>query len=142
MALKTLDTLIKLHKRRVDEMRREMNALEEERKQLISLSEKLKDERIQEGKLAAADAKMASFFGPYSDRIAKRLEGIAREVSRLDREIEVKLEAIREEFSEQKKYEIAREYAKKQQEIEIRRGTQQRFDEIGSQQFTRKQGDF
>lgn len=135
MAVKTLNTLIKLHKRRVDVMRREMVALEEERRQLVQLSARLKDEHAREMRLATEEPKMAGFFGAYSARIRKRKENIAQEVKRLDGAIEEKAQAIREEFSEQKKYEIAREHARKREGHEARIRVQQRFDEIGTQQY-------
>jgi len=135
MALKTMNTLIKLHKRRVDVMRREMVAIEEERKQLLQLSERLKQEHAREMKLAAEEPKVAGFFGAYSARIKERQESIREEVKRLDASIEEKAAAIREEFSEQKKYEIAREHTKKRMAEEARVRVQQRFDEIGAQQY-------
>ncbi len=135
MALKSLNTLVKLHKRRVDVMRREMIALEEERKQLIEVSTKLSAEHAREMLLAAEEPKMAGFFGAYSARVKERQEKIAIEVKRLDGSIEEKAEAIREEFSEQKKYEIAREHVKKRLDEQTKTRLQQRFDEIGNQQY-------
>jgi hypothetical protein len=133
--MKPLTTLIKLHKRRVDIIRREMVVIEEERKQLLAVAEKLREEHAREMELSTADAKMAGFFGAYSKRNRERQEKIALEVKRLDAAIEQKAEAIREEFSEQKKYEIAREHAQKRLAAVARARQQQRFDEIGTQQF-------
>jgi len=139
MALKTLHTLIKLHKRRVDVIRREMEALEEERRQLLDLAEKLKKEHAEEMERAASDPKIASFFGAYSRRVKERQSHIIEEVKRLDGAIDAKSEAIREEFSEQKKYEIARNLEKKRILEGDRRRQQVRFDEIGAQQYLGKQ---
>ena len=135
MAIKAMNTLVKLHKRRVDVMRREMVTIEEERKQLLQLSERLAQEHAREMRLATEEPKMAGFFGAYSARIKERQESIRQEVKRLDAAIEEKANAIREEFSEQKKYEIAREHAKKRLAEEARARVQQRFDEIGAQQY-------
>ena len=135
MAIKSMNTLIKLHKRRVDVMRREMVALEDERRQLLALAEKLREEHAKEMEVAAAEPKIAGFFGAYSQRNRQRQEKIALEVKRLDGMIEEKVNAIREEFSEQKKYEIAREHAKKRADEKQRARLQERFDEIGTQQY-------
>lgn len=137
MALKTMNTLIKLHKRRVDVMRRAMVALEEEHRQLIELKEHLTQEYARERELAAAEPRVAGFFGAYTKRIKERQEKIAQEIARLNVAIMEKAEAIREEFSEQKKYEIAREHARKRLAEEARKRVQQRFDEIGAQQHLR-----
>jgi len=135
MAIKTLNTLIKLHKRRVDIIRREMVTLEEERNQLQIVAEKLAAELAEEMRLAAEDAKVAGFFGAYSKRVKERQEIIVQEMKRLDEAIALKVEAIREEFAEQKKYEIAHENAEKRLLKEAQRRQQQRFDEIGTQQY-------
>ena len=135
MDLKSMNTLIKLHKRRVDVLRREMVALEDERKQLTDLAERLREEHASEAQLAAEDAKMAGFFGAYDARMKKRQESIAQEVARIDATIAEKREAIRGEFSEQKKYEIARENMKKRLDATRAARIQERFDEIGSQQY-------
>jgi hypothetical protein len=135
MAVKTMNTLIKLHKRRIDVMRREMIAIEEQRKQLLQVAEKLVQEHAREMKLATEEPKMAGFFGAYSKRVKERQEAIRLEVKRLDAAIEEKAEAIRTEFSEQKKYEIAREHAKQREALEARVNLQRRYDEIGTQQY-------
>jgi hypothetical protein len=139
MALKTLNTLIKLHKRRIEIMRREMIAMEEERRQLRELAENLREEHAKEMRLSAEEPKMAGFFGAYAKRVKERQEAIAKEIQRLDSNIEAKADSIREEFSEQKKYEIAREHTKKRLAEEARHRQQQRFDEIGAQQYLRAQ---
>jgi len=137
MAIKAMNTLIKLHKRRVDVLRREMLAIEEQRTQLLELSKRLSEEHAREMRLASQEPKMAGFFGAYSTRVKERQENIKVEVKRLDASIAEKAEAIREEFSEQKKYEIAREHAKKRMAEKARTLQQQRFDEIGTQQYVK-----
>jgi ribosomal protein S8E len=62
------------------------------------------------------------------------------EVKRIDTAIAAKAEAIRSEFSEQKKYEVAREHANKRLAEEAQRRVQQRFDEIGAQQYQKAKG--
>lgn len=135
MAIKAMGTLIKLHKRRVDVLRREMVALEEERRQLLALSQRLREEHAREMQVASEDPKIAGFFGAYSARIRQRQENIALEVKRVDTAIEEKAAAIREEFSEQKKYEIAQEHAKKKLAEKARIAVQQRLDEVATQQY-------
>lgn len=137
MALKTLNTLIRLHKRQIDLLRREMLILEDERRQLQELSGRLELEHEKEAQLAAESPDYGSFFEPYSLNVKNRRTQIAREVTRLDAEIEARLESIRNEFGEQKKFEIAREQMKKRMDAKDRQRLQQRFDEIGAQQYLR-----
>lgn len=135
MAVKTFNTLIRLHKRRIDLLRREMRALEEERNQLLGLSRALEEEFAREIALSAEDVRLSGFFGAYALRVRKRQEDIARETTRLAAAIEEKAEAIRSEFAEQKKFEIARTHTLHQAEMKEKQRQQVRFDEIGNQQY-------
>jgi hypothetical protein len=135
-ALKSINTLIKLHKRQMDVLRREMLTLEEERRQMHLLSDTLTAEHANERQLAAQDPMIAPFFGAYSRRVMERLTAIAEEVKRLDAAVEAKIEAVRAEFSEQKKYDIARGHIHRRMASEALRKQQQRFDEIAAQQYS------
>lgn len=139
MAIKSFNTLIKLHKRRVDIIRREMLALEEQRTQLLQLSRTLQAEYAHEVGIASSDAHIAGFFGAYAQRVQKKLEAIANEVLQLDAAIEAKGEAIRTEFAEQKKYEIAKAAEMKRLAEKEHTRQQARFDEIGAQQYMKQQ---
>lgn len=135
MAIKSFNTLIKLHKRRVDIIRREIIALEEQRNQLILLAQRLRDEYAREVEISTTDVKMAGFFGAYAQRVQQRQEKIAEEVIRLDAAILAKTEAIRAEFAEQKKFEIAKAHEMKRLAQVEKNRQQSRYDEIGNQQF-------
>ena len=135
MAIKSFNTLIKLHKRRVDVIRREMRTLEEQRTQLLALSLTLRAEYAREVEISSSDAKMAGFFGAYAMRVQKRQEAIAQEVKKLDVTIEEKAELIRAEFAEQKKFEIAKTHALKKLADQEKYRQQSRFDEVASQQY-------
>ena len=139
MPTKTLNTLIKLHKQRVDVLRREMVALEDERQQLQDFAAKLKKEHENEMRLMAQDAQMANFFASYSAGVKNKLKKIAGEITRLNDAIEAKLELIREEFGEQKRYEIANEHAKERIKKEEKHHLQQKFDEVAVQQYLKKE---
>lgn len=139
MAVKALDTLIRLHKRRADALQKELRRLEDERQQLVNLSQKMQEEYLREIELAAQDAHISAFFGAYSQRIHKRQQDIAKEVLRLDKFIEAKAEAIRDEYAEQKKYEIARAHMMGLIASKERQRDQTILNEIGSQQYLKLQ---
>ena len=139
MAVKSLDTLIRLHKRRIDVLRSELRAVEEERTQLISLSHRLQMEFNREVEISASDGQVAGFFGAYASRVRKRQKDIAAEVLRLDGVIEAKTESIRLEFAEQKKFEIAKATALQKEITKEKQRHQVTLDEIGNQQFVKLQ---
>jgi len=138
MALKPLNTLIKIHKQKADILRREMVVLEEEKHQLETAADKLRDDHAREMQHVAKEPAFITFMGSYSDYVRRRLEAIVLETQRLNQEIEEKRDAIGEEFSEQKKYEIARRHIQKRIQEEERHRAQQKSDEVGAQQYRRQ----
>jgi flagellar protein FliJ len=137
--MKGLATLIKLHKRTLDELRRKMGGLENQKSQLQALSARLQKELEDEIKLAAQQTDMAKFFGGFAKRIQKRQEDIATEIKSLDAQMDKLRAEIAVEFGELKKFEIAQENARKREEEELKRKDTILLDEIAAQQHRRKQ---
>lgn len=136
--MKGLKTLIKLNKRALDDLRRQMNMLENQKAQLLQLSAKLREDLINEMKLASKTPEMGNFFGDFSKRMQARQAEIASEVRSLERQMDELNIKISEAFSELKKFEIALENAKRRaDEAQARRETLQ-MDEIAEQQHRRK----
>lgn len=135
MALKSLNTLIRLHKRQTDLLRREMQLLETQHEALLRLAEQLRREYEQERELAAQDARMAGFFGAFATHMRDRQDKVAAETRRLALAMEEKAEAIRIEFGEQKKYEIVREQTMKKAVEKQNRREQAMLDEVAVRQF-------
>lgn len=141
--MKGLDTLIKLHKRTLDEIRKQIVKVENEKAQLIALSKRLSEELAQEIKTAAKQPEMGMFFGGFSKRIKNRQESIAAETAKLDQQLATLADAARAAYGEVKKFEIAKA-SKERREAKARdRKETARLDEIAGQQASRrrKQGD-
>ncbi len=136
--MKTLDTLIRLHKRKLDELRRNMVALENQKAQLQQAIKNLQQELENEVKLAGKQPEMANFFGEFAKRIKNRQENLRQEIVALDVKINNLNKEIFEAFTELKKYEIAKENAKLRQREEANRKETIMLDEIASQQYQRK----
>ncbi len=139
--MKGLATLIKLNKRTLDELRRKMVALENQKAQLLQASAKLQEELQAEIKMASKTPEMGQFFGGFSTRIKKRQEAIAAEVQKLDKQMDELNVEIRVAFSELKKFEIALENAKLRTKASQERKLTIEMDEIAQQQFGRKKED-
>lgn len=139
--MKTLDTLIRLHKRTLDELRRNMVSLENQKSQLQLAIVNLQKDLDKEMVLAGKQPEMANFFGEFAKRVKTRQETLRGEISALDVKINELNNKIFEAFTELKKYEIARENAKQRaREAENRKETIM-LDEIAAQQFLKKQSD-
>lgn len=136
--MKTLDTLIRLHKRKLDELRRNMVALENQKAQLQQAVVKLQQELEAEVKLAGKQPEMANFFGEFAKRIKNRQENLRQEIAALDVKINNLNKEIFEAFADLKKYEVAKENAKFRAREEANRKETIMLDEIAAQQYQRK----
>ena len=137
--MKALNTLIRIHKRNLDELRRNIVALENQKSQLEQAINVLHNELNAEVALASKQPEMSSFFGEFAKRIKNRQEKMREEIIAIDIKINKLNENIFAEFTEIKKFEIARENKKNRlKEAEIRKETLM-LDEIASQQFQKKQ---
>ena len=137
--MKGLATLIKLHKRMVDDLRRKMGLLESQKSQLQQASAKLQEELQREIALAAKQPEMAGFFGGFAKRIQNRQKDIAGEIKKLDADMAKLQVEITEAFGELKKYEIARDNAKAREKEEENRKETIALDDIAGTQHRRKE---
>lgn len=137
--MKGLLTLIKLSKRALDELRRKMGALENQKSQFEFAAQKLQEELQHEIVMAKKQPEMSGFFGDFAKRIKKRQEVIAGEIRKLDQQIEKMRDEIATAFGELKKYEIALENSKQRAKDAQNRKDTIQLDEIASQQYQRRQ---
>lgn len=137
--MKGLSTLIKLSKRELDELRRKMVDLENQKEQLKLLTQKLNEDLTNEMKLATQVSTMSQFFGGFSQRIKKRQEDIAAEIKALDKKMDKLRDEITAAFANLKKYEIAQENAKQRAKETANRKETIEFDDIAAMRFIRKQ---
>lgn len=137
--MKTLTTLIKLHKQQLDALRRSMSALETSKAKFLHSIENLKEELERETKLAQESADMGRFFGDFAKAIRLKEETYRADIAKLDTQMEELREEIRLKFSELKKFEIAREHRLSDEKATKTRREGEQLDEIAAQQFMRKQ---
>lgn len=136
--MKTYNTLIKLSKRQLDELKKAQGALEEQKAQLLQALEHLRNELERETMLAAKQVEMASFFGEFAKRLRAREEELRAEIRAVEAEIDKLAEEIMVAYTDLKKYEIAKDNAMKRAKAEADRKETIMMDEIAGQQFLRK----
>ncbi|MDX2112560.1 MAG: flagellar export protein FliJ [Alphaproteobacteria bacterium] len=136
--MKGLLTLIKLSKRRLDELRRKLGNLEGQKAQLEEVLRSLSAELAKELELAGGQPEMSGFFGGFAKRIQQRQDAIHQEIKKIEIEITKTRDEISDAFSEQKKYEIAADNAKKRAAEEQNRKETLALDEVAEQQHRRK----
>lgn len=131
-------TLIKLHRRKLDELRRHMSELEGQKQQLLGVSARMQEELREEIEKAGLQPEMGHFFGGFAKRIQQRQEDIAAEVKSLDGQMDTLSEEIAQAYTDVKKYEIAQDNALKREKEKQSRKETILLDEMAGQQYRRQ----
>ena len=137
--MKGLSTLIKLHQRNLDALRREMVKIEEQKEQLIALVTKLQEDLIKEQEAAMSKPEMSAYLVGYAERVRERQLEISTEVAQLELQLQHISGRIAEEFGELKKFELTKEAQEKAEEELQNRREQQEMDEIGLRRYSRSE---
>ncbi len=121
----------------MDELRKDLVALERQKDMLVTLTRQLEEQLNAETTLALASPELGQYFGGYRARVRLRQEGIAKEIVTLDQKMDTLRGQIAEVFGEQKRYEIVQASAELRARKIAARKEGLLLDEIGSQQFMR-----
>ena len=137
--MKTIKTLIKVQKQKLDMVRRNLVSLETQMAQLNMLNEKLEKDLAAEIELADKSAELSSFFGDYIKRIRARQERLRKEIRDLDVQVEMAREVVRHEYGEQLKYEkiLENKMIEAKREADRKEGIE--LDDIAANQHARKE---
>lgn len=135
---KNLNTLIKLHKRELDTLRREMVVLETRAAELQAHQDQLAAEIIAERNAASKDPDAGAIFASYLQRTHAQQKAISRSQDLHAQEIAVLNGRIAELFAEVKKYEILRDIKQEQAKKDANRLERIELDDIASDNHQRK----
>lgn len=135
--MKSLNTLIRLQKKEIDELKRQKTLFEEKREECYQALSRLADQLQFEMKTAQQMPDMAQFFGDFAASIKTGQEQINGLIRRTDKEIETLAQRIQERFSEMKKYEITLENYKKREKEKIAKRDAQTMDDIAINNYIR-----
>ncbi len=136
--MKGLPTLIRLRKQDLDELRREMVALEAQRAALIARRERIDRELAEEQRFVAETPDMAFAYGAFAQRVIGERADIAARKLALEDDIAALGERVAEAYAELKKYEIAMSQRLRRQRAEAARREQRDLDELGLNMHRRR----
>lgn len=139
--MKGLTTLIRLHKSTVDERRRVLVALQEQRQKIVDDLAALERQLIEEQKIAAEGLEVAMTYAGFAQHVIDVRDRMERAIRSMDHHIALAEESLAEAFQELKRYELALEEQQKRQAEEFRRRETQRLDETASVRFSRRQAE-
>lgn len=128
---KGLNALIRLAERRLDECRRQVVELEQQRAEQEAALRRLDEEVARETQLADADLDLRAALPAYLGAMQERRRGIEGEIVALDHAIAERRDEIHEAFQELKRFEIARDQRAAEAAYEAGRAEQDQLDEMG-----------
>ena len=136
--MKTLKTLIRLHKQHVDEKRAGLAKLEVGREALRDRSARLAAEIESEGRVAAESFEAGRSYPRYVRRIGGERCAIAAEIAKIDAAVAEAGEALAAAYRDLKKYEISHDARDRERKAVAARLDQAQLDEIAITLHRRK----
>jgi flagellar FliJ protein len=134
-----LTTLIRIHRERLDELRRERVQLEDQIEKfefaLTSLDEELRLEQA----LLREDPLLGPYFRPFAESNRERYRIITQALKTIRDQLTALEEKLYEQFSELKRYEIAKQLADERKREALARAETQLYDEMGIEGFFRNE---
>ncbi len=135
-----LDSLIRLHRWKLEEKRRVLAELEALMDKLTSRASALEVEIINEQKAAAGSTEAGFAYGAYAAAAIHRRDVLAQSAAELNEKIEAARDDVKAAFQEAKKYEIAQERKVERERIVTARRERIVEDDVALDTFRRKRG--
>jgi flagellar protein FliJ len=139
--MSALDQLIRLHRWRLDELRRHLTDVEALAAKLEEQRRRLDTDDKREQSLAGASAEAAFAYPAYARQLIERRRKLAQSQSEAAEQIAKAQAALAEAFQELKRYETAAANRGRQQQRREEARNQRALDEIGIDRFRRQRRD-
>lgn len=136
--MKSREALIRLHRFRVDEIRRRLKSLDDMR---ADLTKKMSDleTMMQEEQRRAAHSDLGRLAYPsFARSVVARRENIQRSVDEVEKQAATVTEELQGAYRELKKYEIAADSEAQRDRVEYARQVQAELDDIALGRHVRK----
>tara|TARA_R110001592_G_scaffold27763_14_gene102775 strand:- start:10 stop:429 length:420 start_codon:yes stop_codon:yes gene_type:complete len=135
-----LDPLIRVRKHTVEQKQKTLAALYKRAQDLKDERDKLETEHaIEAEKAREMDSDFLSYFGAYSERVHNQIDTIDRARRKLENQIRLAQEQVREAFEELKKVEIVNDRRKVEERAAMDKKDSDALDEIALDGFRRKE---
>ena len=136
--MKSLPTLIKLSKQRVDAQRLRLTKLFEEQDTLKSQVASMESTLKHEATKATEDPTMAMHYGRYAEEMEQRIKHTQSKINDLQLNIELNQDRLSTLFQDQKGLEIFKNQIQQKDKALKEKKTQDYLDEITAQAHQRK----
>lgn len=136
--MRTLSTLIRMHRFQLDEKRRALTDLENLRDDLIRQSEKMEAELAAEQEVAKKVEVGAFAYAGFARGVIARREKLAASLAELEARIEAAQREVAASFQDLKRHEIALAQRQRRQREEADRREQIALDEVSLDMHRRR----
>lgn len=136
--MKSLATLIKVQKSRVDEQRLLLASLQEQLERIEGEIQKLEKQKEEQRKLITQHPEESLTYGAYIKQATEKGLALKKKKKTAEMAVQIALDRLAELFEEQKRYEIAESNRIEEERLEEARQERITLDEIGSVSFSRK----
>lgn len=137
--MRPFDTLIELSENQLDEKRKRLAALEERLAEARAVRQALDDEQAREQQVASQETGLVGFaYGAYAGRLVQRREEADRAIAKAEQSVEEQREIVRDAFAELKRYEMAHQARLEKARKEREAKDQMEIDEIAGNLLRRK----
>ncbi|MCR9213031.1 MAG: flagellar FliJ family protein [Proteobacteria bacterium] len=136
--MKGLANLIRVHKWKLDEKRRELSDMESLRYEFYAQLDQLAQSQEQEQEIAAEFPEISFTYAGFANANRLRRENLEGSVSEIEEKISLLNEEVAECFQELKKYEIVADLRDKQWRQKQLKTEQQEIDDLAIEQFRRQ----
>ena len=129
--MSTLDSLIRVHRWRLDEQRRRVAELDQLGANLRAELQRLDAEQVAEQEAATKSTEAAFAYGNYAGAVIARRLKLSQSLADADQQVTKAREALAEVFQELKRYEIAAAKRLLNQRIQADRIQPHEMDDLG-----------
>lgn len=137
--MRPFDTLIELSENQLDEKRKRLAMLEERLASAQAQRAALDEEQAQEQQVAAQETGIVGFaYGAYANRLIQRREEADAAIAKAETSVEEQREIVREAFAELKRYEMAHQARLEKARKEREAKDQMEIDEIAGNLLRRR----
>ncbi|MEH6527811.1 MAG: flagellar FliJ family protein [Sneathiella sp.] len=135
--MKGLNNLIRLHKWKLDEKRRELTDMEQMRDSFMAQRADLLEEQQREQEIAANDPNINFAYSNYAAVAKERLENMQNSISEISQKIITLKDEVSFCYRELKKYEVALDVRDKRAHLAEQRAEQKQIDDLAIDLYRR-----
>jgi flagellar export protein FliJ len=132
--VKSLKTLIKLHKKELDDLLSRINALENQKDELCLFLQNLEVEATRELEYYAG-TEYAFMLGKYLENVEINRKHLISQITQVTGQIKLLRNQLHDKFAELKKFEIALQNRLNKEQNEIKKAETKLLDEINTNKF-------